>query len=115
MFARMNHVAMTGPQYPLLERDCRSLFGFRNSGRNDAEASTVVGDGDAGLNMLPRRDGQVGGIDRFGMVVERDCRAVDRMKCNNSRANIVRRSACRFAAAHRGHGGDGNRRDIAVA
>ena len=68
MFARINHMAMISADYPLLERYYRSLFKFETSGRNDPEASTVVGDGNVGLNILPRRDGYMGGIDHFGMV-----------------------------------------------
>lgn len=45
MFARIDHMAMISSDYPLLERYYGSLFGFMNSKQNDAEASTVVGDG----------------------------------------------------------------------
>jgi catechol 2,3-dioxygenase-like lactoylglutathione lyase family enzyme len=65
MFARINHMAMISENYALLERYYRAVFGFKVTARgdHDAEASTVVGDGNVGLNILPRRDGYVGGID----------------------------------------------------
>jgi catechol 2,3-dioxygenase-like lactoylglutathione lyase family enzyme len=113
MFARINHMAMISPQYPLLERYYRSLFGFVNSRGNDAEASTVVGDGNVGLNILPRRDGYVGGIDHFGMVVDSLEEVGARMKKVNAKAGMVQRPSYRPFAAYSGHDPDGNVFDLA--
>ena len=113
MFAHINHMAMISPQYPLLERYYRSLFGFQHSGRNDTEASTVVGDGNVGLNILPRRDGYVGGIDHFGMVVDDMDQVLDRMQRSHPGANIVKRPSYRPFAAYSGHDPDGNVFDLA--
>ena len=113
MFARINHMAMISPQYPLLERYYRSLFGFVNSKGNDAEASTVVGDGNVGLNILPRRDGYVGGIDHFGMVVESMAKVDERMKKASSKAGMVKRPSYRPFAAYSAHDPDGNVFDLA--
>jgi len=113
MFARINHMAMVSSDYSLLERYYRSLFGFVNSGRNDPEASTVVGDGNVGLNILPRRDGYVGGIDHFGMVVESLAEVEQRMKKANARAGMVKRPSYRPFAAYSGNDPDGNVFDLA--
>lgn len=113
MFARINHMAMVSPQYSLLERYYRSLFRFANSGRNDPEASTVVGDGNVGLNILPRRDGYVGGIDHFGMVVESMAEVEARMKKANPKAGMVKRPSYRPFAAYSAHDPDGNVFDLA--
>lgn len=113
MFAKINHMAMISSDYPLLERYYRSLFGFKVSGRNDPEASTVVGDGNVGLNILPRRDGYVGGIDHFGMIVD-DIETVQaRMAEKHTGANIVKRPSYRPFAAWSGHDPDGNVFDLA--
>ena len=83
MFAQINHMAMISSDYSLLEKYYRSLFKFTNSGRNDPEASTVVGDGNVGLNILPRRDGYIGGIDHFGMEVDDIDIVQDRMNAKD--------------------------------
>jgi catechol 2,3-dioxygenase-like lactoylglutathione lyase family enzyme len=113
MFARINHMAMISPQYPMLERYYRSLFGFVNSKGNDAESSTVVGDGNVGLNILPRRDGYVGGIDHFGMVVDSMAQVEERMKKAGAKAGMVKRPSYRPFAAYSGHDPDGNVFDLA--
>ena len=113
MFARINHMAMISSDYPLLERYYRSLFKFENSGRNDPEASTVVGDGNVGLNILPRRDGYMGGIDHFGMVVESLDAVQERMNANGAGAGMVKRPSYRPFAAYSGHDPDGNVFDLA--
>lgn len=113
MFSHINHMAMISPQYPLLERFYRSLFKFENSGRNDPEASTVVGDGNVGLNILPRRDGYVGGIDHFGLVVEDIEEVLSRMQRAHPNANIVKRPSYRPFASFSGHDPDGNVFDLA--
>jgi catechol 2,3-dioxygenase-like lactoylglutathione lyase family enzyme len=115
MFAQINHMAMISPNYALLERYYRALFGFRvtSRGDHDAEASTVVGDGNVGLNILPRRDGYIGGIDHFGMVVDSIDAVQARMKGKHDKANIVKRPSTRPFAAYSGHDPDGNVFDLA--
>ena len=100
MFAQINHMAMISHQYPLLERFYRSIFKLHTSERanHDAEASAVVGDGYVGLNILPRRDGYMGGIDHFGMVVESLAEVQKRMK-NHPGASMVKRPSTRPFAA----------------
>jgi predicted enzyme related to lactoylglutathione lyase len=113
MFAQINHMAMISSDYSLLERYYRSLFKFTNSGRNDPEASTVVGDGNVGLNILPRRDGYIGGIDHFGMVVDDIDIVQDRMNAKDWGAKMVKRPSYRPFAAWSGHDPDGNVFDLA--
>jgi predicted enzyme related to lactoylglutathione lyase len=113
VFARINHMAMISADYPLLERYYRSLFKFETSGRNDPEASTVVGDGNVGLNILPRRDGYMGGIDHFGMVVGSLETVQERMTRNGSGSGMVKRPSTRPFAAYSGHDPDGNVFDLA--
>ena len=115
MFAQINHMAMISPQYPLLERFYRSHFKFRISERahHDAEASAIVGDGNVGLNILPRRDGYMGGIDHFGIVVDSIDELLERMKTANPKTKIVKRPSTRPFAAYSGHDPDGNVFDVA--
>ena len=112
MFAQINHMALISHQYPMLQKYYESVFGFKTSGRNDAEASSVVGDGNVGLNLLPRRDGYVGGIDHFGMAVESIDAVLERMKKAHPKANIVKRPSARQFAAYSGHDPDGNVFDL---
>ena len=115
MFAQINHMAMISPQYPMLERFYRSYFKFRISERahHDAEASAIVGDGNVGLNILPRRDGYMGGLDHFGIVVDSIEELLDRMQGANPKTNIVKRPSTRPFAAYSGHDPDGNVFDVA--
>ena len=115
MFAQINHMAMISHQYPLLERFYRSHFKFRISERahHDAEASAIVGDGNVGLNILPRRDGYMGAIDHFGIVVDSIDTLLERMKDANPKTNIVKRPSTRPFAAYSGHDPDGNVFDVA--
>ena len=57
MFANINHMAIISNQYPFLQKFYQSVFGFKTSGRNDFESASVVGDGNVGMNIIPRRDG----------------------------------------------------------
>ena len=113
MFAQINHMALISAQYPMLQKYYQSLFRLRTSGRNDPEASATVTDGHVGLNLLPRRDGYVGGIDHFGMVVDDVALVLDRMRRKHPRANIVKRPSSRPFAAYSGHDPDGNVFDLA--
>jgi catechol 2,3-dioxygenase-like lactoylglutathione lyase family enzyme len=115
MFAHLNHMAVISHQYPMLERFYRSHFKFVTAqrGDHDAEASAIVGDGNVGLNILPRRDGYMGGFDHFGIVVESIDELLDRMQGANPKTNIVKRPSTRPFAAYSGHDPDGNVFDVA--
>ena len=73
----------------------------------------VVGDGTVGLNILPRRDGYVGGLDHFGLIVDGVDLVLKRMQKNHPKANIVKRPSTRPFAAYSGHDPDGNVFDLA--
>ena len=81
MFAQINHMAMVSPIYPMLAKFYEAYFGLKPSGKTSRPLNAVtVGDGYVGLNINPQRDGYVGGLDHFGMVVE------DLDKCDGARA-----------------------------
>ncbi|MFM2130781.1 MAG: hypothetical protein RL477_2327 [Pseudomonadota bacterium] len=114
MFSQINHMAMISHQYPMLERFYRSVFKLHISERahHDAEASAVVGDGYVGLNILPRRDGYMGGLDHFGMVVDSIDEVRRRMKKHKG-ADAVLRPSTRPFAAWSANDPDGNVIDLA--
>lgn len=112
MFAQINHMAMISPNFALLERYYRSMFRFDFSTARDAESSCIVTDGYVGLNILPRRDGYMGGIDHFGMKVDSIDEVLRRMKSAHPKANIVKRPSSRPFAAYSGHDPDGNVFDL---
>src|SRR4029453_11323666 len=71
MFARINHMAMVSPIYPMLANFYEAFFGLNRSGKTSRPLNAVtVGDGNVGLNLNPLRDGYVGGLDHFGLVVD---------------------------------------------
>lgn len=113
MFAKINHMAMISPNYPMLGKFYEAVFGLKTSGKTSPLGSVVYGDGYVGLNIIPKRDGYVGGLDHFGMEVD-DCEKVlARMKAKHPKANIVKRPSTRPFAAYSGHDPDGNVFDLA--
>jgi hypothetical protein len=66
-----------------------------------------------GLNILPRRDSYVGGIDHFGMVVDSLSEVGERMKKVNSKARMVKRPSYHPFTSYSGHYSDGNVFDLA--
>jgi predicted enzyme related to lactoylglutathione lyase len=113
MFANINHMAIISNQYPFLQKFYQSVFGFKTSGRNDFESASVVGDGNVGMNIIPRRDGYIGGLDHFGMVVDSIDEVQQRMQNSHKGAGVVKRPAIRPFAAYSGHDPDGNVFDLA--
>ena len=113
MFANINHMAIISNQYPFLQKFYQSVFGFKTSGRNDFEGASVVGDGNVGMNIIPRRDGYIGGLDHFGMVVDSIDDVKQRMQNSHKGAGVVKRPAIRPFAAYSGHDPDGNVFDLA--
>ena len=113
MFAQINHMALITHQPPVLEKYYQAVFGFKTSQRRNNPLASIVGDGYLGLNLLPRRDGYVGGLDHFGLVVDDIGQVLERMKKNHPRANIVKRPSTRPFAAYSGHDPDGNVFDLA--
>jgi hypothetical protein len=114
MFAQINHFAMVSPQWPFLARFYEALFGLQPSTKVSRPFNAAtVGDGYVGLNINPLRDGGIGGLDHFGMVVDDVELALDRMKKKFSRANIIKRPSTRPFAAYSGHDPDCNIFDLA--
>jgi catechol 2,3-dioxygenase-like lactoylglutathione lyase family enzyme len=113
MFAQINHMAVISPHYPTLGKFYEAMFGLKPSSRSRPAAAITIGDGYVGLNIIPRRDGYVGGIDHFGMVVDDVAPVLERMQKKHKKANIVKRPSARPFAAYSGHDPDGNVFDIA--
>lgn len=113
MFAQINHMAMISSNYTLLSKFYEGVFGLKASGRTSPFSATVYGDGYVGLNIIPRRDGYVGGLDHFGMVVDDVETVLERMRKKHPQANIVKRPSTRPFAAYSGHDPDGNVFDLA--
>jgi len=90
-----------------------AVFGLKSSAKGRPASAITIGDGYAGLNLIPRRDGYVGGIDHFGMVVDDVEPVLERMKRKHKNAAIVKRPSARPFAAYSGHDPDGNVFDLA--
>jgi catechol 2,3-dioxygenase-like lactoylglutathione lyase family enzyme len=114
MFAKINHMAMVSPIYPMLANFYEAFFGLKRSGKSSRPLNAVtVGDGYVGLNLNPLRDGYVGGLDHFGLVVDDIERVLERARRKFPRANIVQRPSTRPFAQYSGHDPDGNVFDLA--
>ena len=66
MFAQINHMAIISQQYPALAKFYEAVFGLKPSAKGRPASAITIGDGYVGLNLIPRRDGYVEGIDHFG-------------------------------------------------
>ena len=108
MFAQINHMAIISPSYPALEKFYQAVFGLRPSKVQRPGSAATTGDGYVGLNLIPRRDGYVGGIDHFGMVVDDVAPVLERMQKKHKKATIAKRPSARPFAAYSGHDPDGN-------
>lgn len=114
MFAKINHMAMVSPIYPMLANFYEAYFGLKRSGKTSRPLNAVtVGDGYVGLNINPLRDGYVGGLDHFGMVVDDINTVLERARQKFPKANIVKRPSTRPFANYSGHDPDGNVFDLA--
>jgi catechol 2,3-dioxygenase-like lactoylglutathione lyase family enzyme len=113
MFAQINHMAMISPHYAALGKFYEAVFGLKTSANARPSQAVTVGDGCVGLNIIPRRDGYVGGIDHFGMLVDEIAPVLARMQKKHPRANVVKRPSARPFAQYSGHDPDGNVFDLA--
>src|SRR5438045_3718157 len=113
MFAQINHVALISHQYNTLGKFYEAVFGLKSSAKGRPASAITIGDGYVGLNLIPRRDGYVEGIDHFGMVVDDVEPVLERMKRKHRNAAIVKRPSTRPFAAYSGHDPDGNVFDLA--
>ena len=112
MFAQINHTAIISHQYPLLAKFYEAVFGMKHSSFRVTDAP-IVADGHVGMQIIPRRDGYVGGIDHFGMLVDDVAPVLARMQKKHPRANVVKRPSARPFAQYSGHDPDGNVFDLA--
>jgi catechol 2,3-dioxygenase-like lactoylglutathione lyase family enzyme len=113
MFAKINHMAMVSPIYPMLAKFYEAYFGLKPSGKTSRPLNAVtVGDGYVGLNINPLRDGYVGGLDHFGMIVDDIEAVMQRARAKFPQANIVKRPSTRPFAAYSAHDPDGNVFDL---
>ena len=113
MFAQINHMAMISPHYAQLGKFYEAVFGLKTSANARPAHAVTVGDGYVGLNIIPRRDGYIGGIDHFGMLVDDVAPVLERMQKKHRRANVVKRPSARPFAQYSGHDPDGNVFDLA--
>jgi predicted enzyme related to lactoylglutathione lyase/catechol 2,3-dioxygenase-like lactoylglutathione lyase family enzyme len=113
MSAKINHMALVSPIYPMLAKFYEAYFGLKPSGKTSRPLNAVtVGDGYVGLNINPQRDGYVAAIDHFGMVVDDIDAAMERARKKFPSAAIVKRPSTRPFAAYSAHDPDGNVFDL---
>src|SRR6476659_6773299 len=114
MSAKINHMAMVSPIYPMLANFYEAFFGLKRSGKTSRPLNAVtVGDGYVGLNINPLRDGYVGGLDHFGLVGDDIDTVLERARKKFPLANIVKRPSTRPFANYSAHDPDGNVFDLA--
>lgn len=113
MFAQINHMAIISPHYPVLGKFYEAVFGLKPASSSRPASAITIGDGYTGLNLIPRRDGYVAGIDHFGMLVDEVAPVKERMQRKFPKANVVQRPSARPFAAFSGHDPDGNVFDLA--
>ena len=80
MFAKLNHIAITSDLYASNARFYMALFGMKGSSNARPARAMPVGDGQIGLNNIPRREGRRSGLDHFGFEVESMQLTLERMK-----------------------------------
>ena len=112
MFAQINHMAISSHNWPMMARFYEAMFGLRNTGRSRPMNGATVGDGYVGLNINPVRDGQMGGLDHFGITVEDASEVLERARRKFPEAAIVKRPSTRPFAAFSGHDPAGNIFDL---
>ena len=106
MFARINHLAITSDNYATNARFYQALFGMKAANTQRPARAAPVGDGQIGLNNIPRREGRRSGLDHFGFEVESMKLALERIKAFDPGLEYVQRPAQRPNAAYSGHDPD---------
>jgi len=86
---------------------------LKTSGNARPAQAVTVGDGCVGLNIIPLRDGYVGGIDHFGMLVDDVAPVIERMQKSIPGPNVAKRPRRVPFAQYSGHDPDGNVFDLA--
>lgn len=106
MFAKINHLAICSDYYATNARFYQALFGMKASNSPRPARAVPVGDGQIGLNNIPRRDGRRSGLDHFGLEVESMQLALERIKAFDPSLTYVQRPAVRPNAAWSAHDPD---------
>jgi len=115
MFAKLNHIAITSDQYAINARFYEALFGLRSAKNYRPARAAVVSDGRVGMNIIPRREGRIAGLDHFGFQVEDIDEAISRMTNFDSKLTAIKRPPVRPFAAYSAHDPDTNIFDISQA
>jgi predicted enzyme related to lactoylglutathione lyase len=113
MFSKINHVAIVSEHYAKSALFYQSVFGMGTSDKTRTARAQTVGDGYVGLNINPRREGTVAGVDHFGMLVDDVDEVLERMRAKHPGSNIIKRPSTRPFASFSGHDPDGNVFDLA--
>ena len=106
MFAKINHIAITSDLYASNARFYMALFGMKGSSNARPARAMPVGDGQIGLNNIPRREGRRSGLDHFGFEVESMQLTLERMKAFDPTLQWVVRPSQRPNAAVSAHDPD---------
>jgi catechol 2,3-dioxygenase-like lactoylglutathione lyase family enzyme len=106
MFAKINHLAISTDYYAVNAKFYQALFGMNTSNTPRPARAVPVGDGQIGLNNIPRRDGRRSGLDHFGLEVESMQLALERIAKFDSSLTYVQRPAVRPNAAYSAHDPD---------
>ena len=99
MFAKINHIAITTDYYAVNGKFYEALFGMKTSSKPRPARAVPVGDGQIGLNNIPRREGHRSGLDHFGFLVKDIKQALDRIRKFDSSLEFVERPSVRPNAA----------------
>jgi catechol 2,3-dioxygenase-like lactoylglutathione lyase family enzyme len=113
MFAKINHLAITSDNYSTNAKFYEALFGMKTSSKGRPARAVPVGDGQIGLNNIPRREGRRSGLDHFGFEVEDIELALSRIKKFDPSLEAVKRPSVRPNAAYSAHDPDVNVFDLA--
>ena len=106
MFAKINHLAIASDRYAENARFYMALFGMKASNNTRPARAMPVGDGQIGLNNIPRREGRRSGLDHFGFQVESMKLTLERIRAFDPDLQWVERPSVRPNAAVSGHDPD---------
>ena len=106
MYAKINHIAITSDLYASNARFYMALFGMKGSSNTRPARAMPVGDGQIGLNNIPRREGRRSGLDHFGFEVESMQLTLERIKAFDPTLQWVVRPSQRPNAAVSAHDPD---------
>jgi catechol 2,3-dioxygenase-like lactoylglutathione lyase family enzyme len=106
VFAKLNHLAITSDRYAANARFYMALFGMKASNNARPARAMPVGDGQIGLNNIPRREGRRSGLDHFGFEVESMQLTLERLRAFDPSLQWVERPSVRPNAAVSAHDPD---------